>query len=61
MLGKFVARVMLIHRDHDTVAGDFGEDAGCGNAETETISAYQRSLRDREGVHRETVDQDVIG
>lgn len=60
MLGKFVAGMPQIHRHHDPVARDFGDDARRGDAEAAPVTADERGLRDGKGEHRPPVDQDVI-
>lgn len=59
--GEAILRILRVERDHETVAGDFGHDAGRGDAQAERIPGHQCSVRDRQTAHREAIDQRVVG
>jgi hypothetical protein len=59
--GKAILRIFGIERDHEPVAGDFGHDAGRGDAQAEGVTTDQCAVRHGEVAHGESVDQGVIG
>jgi hypothetical protein len=46
---------------HHSVAGDFGDHAGGGNAKAEAIAVYDGGLWTWKGNNGQTIDQNVIG
>jgi len=58
--GEAILRILRVERGHETVAGDFGHDAGRGDAQAECVSGHQCSVRDRQTAHREAIDQRVV-
>lgn len=59
--GKAILRIFGIERDHQPVAGDFGHDAGRGDAQAEGVTADQCAVWYGEVAHGESVDQGVVG
>jgi hypothetical protein len=59
MLGKTILRIKTIVFNHDAVALDFGNDAGCRDAEAYAITADQRSLRAWETRDGKSIDKGV--
>ena len=59
--GEAILRILCVERGHETVAGDFGDDAGRGDAEAECVAGHQCSVRDRQTAHWEAIDQRVVG
>jgi len=56
IFGKMGAEVT-----HHSVAGDFGDHAGGGNAKAEAIAVYDGGLWTWKGNDGQTIDQNVIG
>ena len=48
MLGKAVVGELFVHLDHDSVAGDFGQDGGGSDAKASAVAAHDRFLGDVE-------------
>ena len=59
--GKAILRILGIERDHEPVAGNFGHDAGRGDAQAEGVTTDQGAVRHGEAAHGESVDQGVVG
>lgn len=59
--GEAILRIIRVEFDHQTVAGDLGDDAGGRYAEAQRIALDQRGLIDRQSSHGEPVDQGVVG
>ena len=61
VLTETILRKLGAEVTHDSVARDFGDDAGGGDALADAITIDNRSLGDRKRDNREAVDQNVIG
>jgi hypothetical protein len=61
MLGKTILRIEPVALEHDAVTLDFGNDAGCSDAEAYTIAANQRGLGARKIANRQPIDQGMGG
>lgn len=59
--GEPVARIKLVELDHQTVAGDFGEDTRGGDRGTEGVALDHRRLGAVEQRRWESVEEDVLG
>jgi hypothetical protein len=59
MLGKTILRVEPVALEHDAVTLDFGNNAGCRDAEAYAITADQRGLRAWETRDRKAIDEGV--
>jgi len=59
MLGKTILRKEPVALEHDAVTLDFGNDAGCRDAEAYAITADQRGLRAWETRDRKAIDEGV--
>ena len=59
--GEAILRILCVERGHETVAGDFGDDAGRGDAEAECVAGHQCGVRDGKPSHGEAVDQRMVG
>jgi hypothetical protein len=59
MLGKTILRKEPVALEHHAVALDFGNDAGCRDAEAYAITADQRCLRAWETRDRKAIDKGV--
>jgi hypothetical protein len=61
MLGKSILRVEPVALEHHAVALDFGNDAGCRDAEAYAITADQRGLRAWKTRDGKAIDEGVGG
>jgi hypothetical protein len=61
MLTETILRKLGAEVTHDSVACDFRNHAGGGDALAEAITIDNRSLGNRKRDNRQAVDQDVIG
>src|SRR5260370_42122895 len=57
---KFVNLNLLMAADHHTVAGNFRNPTGGGNAERLGVAGDDGRLGKRKGRHRQTVDKEVF-
>lgn len=60
VLCELIAGKLCIQREHQPVAGDFGNHARRSDAETETVATNKGSLRNRKRLNRQPIDQDVV-
>jgi hypothetical protein len=61
MLGKTILRIEPVALEHDAVTLDFGNDAGCSDAEAYTIAADQRGLWAWKTRNGKAIDESVSG
>lgn len=61
MLAETIFGKMGAEVTHHSVAGDFGDHAGGGNAKAEAIAVYDGGLWTWKGNNGQTIDQNVIG
>jgi len=61
MLAETIFGKMAAEVTHHSVAGDFGDHAGGGNAKAEAIAVYDGGLWTWKGNNRQAIDQNVIG
>lgn len=58
--GKAILRIAVVEFDHAAVAGDFGDDAGRGDAQTEPVAPDQRGVFHGEAVDGQAVHQGML-
>ena len=61
MLGKSILGIKAIDFQHDAVALDLGNNAGCRNAEADAVTADQRGLGARKIANGQPIDEGVGG
>lgn len=58
--GEAILRMVRVDFDHAAVAGDFGDDAGRGDAQAEPVTTHQRGVLHREALGAQAVDQGMV-
>src|SRR5258708_17730038 len=59
VVAELIDRKFLMPAQHHTIAGYFGNDAGCRYTKGSHIAADDRGLREREYRNRKTIDQEM--
>ena len=59
--GKAILRVGGVEVHHESVAGDFGDDAGGGDAQAQGVAGDQGGVGYRESAHGESINEGVLG